>query len=236
MITGCSPSPAIPADAFTATAGAAPTLSERVIPTATRVPTLTVAPFPPGRKITFDESGSRNLTGTAYGEGQTAIILANMSIGGQKQWDPFIAAVDKHKFTTFTFDYRNINDPAQDIAFVLGYLKKAGFERAICIGASMGTRACNTIAREPEIVGLVLIAGALHHASVAEATYPKLFIAGALDRWAFDIQAGYEQAADPKTLRVFDNNRAHGTDLFQSDDREEFLNLLLDFVNNLANP
>lgn len=169
-----------------------------------------------------------------YGEGETAILLANMSIGGEKQWDPFVAAVDKQKFTTVTFNYRDIDDAAADMDLILGWLKENGFRRVICIGASLGTRACSSIAREPEIGGLVLIAGSVHHASVAQATYPKLFISGALDRWAFDIQTGYEQAAEPRQLVLFEENRAHGTDLFSSKDRETFLTLLIDFVNSQA--
>jgi hypothetical protein len=54
--------------------------------------------------------------------------------------------------------------------------------------------------------------------------------------WAFDIQAGYEQAAEPKTLMSFENNRAHGTDLFRSKDGDQFLTLLVDFVNSVASP
>jgi hypothetical protein len=115
-------------------------------------------------------------------------------------------------------------------------LREAGFDRLVCIGASLGSRACNTIAREPEIAGLVSIAGPVHHASVAEAAYPKLFISGALDRWAFETQRGYEQAAEPRELVLFEDNRAHGTDLFFSKDGEPFLILLLDFVNSLEHP
>lgn len=159
-----------------------------------------------------------------------------MSIGGEKQWDPFVAAVDKQKFTTVTFNYQNINNVNQDVDLILSQLKEAGFARVICIGASLGTRACSNIALEPEIIGIVLIAGSVHHASVAEATYPKLFISGALDVWAFDIQMGYEQAAEPKTLVLFENNRAHGTDLFRSKDSEQFISLLIEFANGLANP
>lgn len=159
-----------------------------------------------------------------------------MSIGGEKQWDPFVAALDKHKFTTVTFDYRDVDDIGPDIDLVLRRLREAGFERVICIGASLGTRACSNIAREPEIVGMVLIAGSVHHASVAETTYQKLFVSGALDVWAFDIQAGYEQAAEPKSLVLFENNRAHGTDLFRSEHGDQFLKLLIDFVSSLASP
>jgi hypothetical protein len=191
---------------------------------------------PAGRQVIFDASGDENFTGTAHGEGETAIILANMSIGGEKQWDPFVAAVDQQKFTTITFNYRDIDDVAPDLEHILGWLKDEGFDRAICIGASLGTRACSTIAREPELVGIVLIAGPVHHASVAETRYPKLFISGALDVRAFDIKEGYEQAGEPKRLVLFEANRAHGTDLFASEDGAQFLALLIDFVNSLANP
>jgi pimeloyl-ACP methyl ester carboxylesterase len=205
-------------------------------PSATAASAPTSFSLPTGKEISFDESGSGNFTGTLYGEGKTAIILANMSIGGKKQWDPFVAAVDQQKFTTVTFDYRDINDVGSDMDLVLSWLKEEGFERAICIGASLGTRACSGIAREPEIAGIVLIAGSVHHASVAETSYPKLFISGALDIWAFDIERGYEQAAEPKTLRLFEDNRAHGTDLFLSKDAEQFLTLIVNFVNSLESP
>jgi pimeloyl-ACP methyl ester carboxylesterase len=159
-----------------------------------------------------------------------------MSIGGAKQWNPFVAAVDPQLFTTITFNYRNINDVTPDMNVILDWLRKEGFERVICIGASLGTRACNHIALQPEMVGMVLVAGAVHHATVAEAAYPKLFIAGALDRWSFDIKNGYEKASEPKELVLFENNDIHGTDLFYSQDGAQFLSLLIDFVSKLGNP
>jgi hypothetical protein len=212
------------------------TSAATTVPSSTQAVTPTAISLPPGEEIVFDETGNKSLAGTAYGKGETAILLANMSIGGQKQWDSFVSVTDQKKFTTITFDYRNINDVNQDMDLVLNHLRESGFERVICIGASLGTRACSSIALEPEIVGLVLIAGSVHHASVAEAAYPKLFISGGLDRWTFDIQRGYEQAAEPKTLKLFENNRAHGTDLFRSEDSEQFISLLIEFVNPLAAP
>jgi hypothetical protein len=237
-ITGCTTAVAIPTATIVPTSTQLP--AQTLTPTAPSTPsptitfTLPLVLLPPGREIAFEESS--NFTGTRYGEGKTAIILANMSIGGEKQWDPFVAAVDKQKFTTVTFNYRDIDDVGQDLDLILGRLKEEGFERVICIGASLGTTACSSIARESEIVGLVLIAGAVHHASVAEAMYPKLFISGALDQRAFDIQTGYEHAAEPKTLVLFEDDRAHGTDLFRSKDADQFLTLLIDFVNSLASP
>jgi hypothetical protein len=238
LITGCAA--AQPVTLATLTVTSPPSLTVTPVLPSTPLPTqaftLTPAPLPTGREIVFGESGGTKLNGTLYGEGETAIILANMSVGGEQQWDPFVAAVDKQKFTTVTFTYRNIDDVGQDMDLILGWLKEEGFARVMCIGASLGTRACSTLAREPEIAGMVLIAGSVHHASVADATYPKLFISGALDPWAFDIQTGYEQAAEPRELVLFEDNRAHGTDLFRSKDAGAFLTLLIDFVNSLAGP
>jgi pimeloyl-ACP methyl ester carboxylesterase len=234
ILTGCATQPPVPAIVPTSASTSSPIESPTAAPTLFLSPTA-VTP-PPGQEIIFDESGDKKFAGTIHGSGETAIILANMSVGGEAQWNPFVAAVDQRKFTTVTFNYRNINAPEPDIRLVLDTLKEKGFERIVCIGASMGTSVCNIIAREPEMVGLVLIAGAVHHASVAETTYPKLFIAAAQDRSAYDIQAGYEKAAQPKTLLLFENERAHGTDLFRSKDSDAFLKSLLDFVNELANP
>jgi alpha/beta superfamily hydrolase len=186
--------------------------------------------------VVFSRLDGKDFTGTAYGEGDTLILLANMSIGGRKQWDPFVVAVDKEKFTTITFDYRSIEDPNPDMDAIFNWLRGEGYHRVICIGASMGTRVCSSVMSQPEMIGVALLAGAVHHASVAQAVYPKLFVSGEDDRWAFDIQEGYKKASDPRTLVIFENNRAHGTDLFKSQDAEAFLKTLLDFVNPLAIP
>ena len=240
VIMGCTTAPPPAPATSTPPSIPEPTLTLVATQTSAPLPTFASTPtkvsLPAGQKITFDESGERSLTGTLYGEGATAILLANMSIGGQKQWAPLVAAVDPRKFTTVTFDYSNINDVGPDMDRILEWLREQDYTRVICIGASLGTRACSSLTLEPEVVGLVLIAGPVHHASVAEATYPKLFASGALDPWAFDIQMGYERAAQPKDLVLFEDNRAHGTDLFSSTDGGEFLNLLLDFVNSLEDP
>jgi hypothetical protein len=240
LITGCAAAqhvePAVPAATLLPSSTAPPAITSTFTPLPTLAVISTPVSLPAGSEVIFEESGDRKLSGTLYGEGETAIILANMSIGGEQQWAPFVAVVDKQKFTTVTFNYRNIDDVGQDIDLILARLKEDGFARLVCIGASLGTRACSNIAREPEMAGIVLIAGSVHHASVAEATYPKLFISGALDVWAFDIEMGYERAAEPKELVLFEENRAHGTDLFSSKDGEQFLSLLIDFVNELTAP
>jgi hypothetical protein len=183
----------------------------------------------------FEQADNKDLVETIYGEGQTAVILANMSIGDETQWSPFVAAVNKQNFTTVTFDYRSTSAAEQDTSIVLQKLRESGYKRVICIGASLGVWSCGSIAHEPEIVGIVLIAGALKH-KLADVSYPKLFIAGALDDDAFNTQMNYDQASEPKKLVLFEENSVHGTGLFSSKDRDQFLSLLIDFVNSLTRP
>ena len=224
IVTSCTAEPAIP------TATVAPTSA----------PTVAFTPTPdsllPEGKIIFEKSSTKKFSGTVTGIGETAILMANMSSGGQSQWSTFVEAVDKQKFTTITFNYLQADSigAAQDTGIVLKKLRESGFERIICIGASLGVGACSSLAREPEIVGLVLVAGPTNSGSLSKATFPKLFIAGAVDRWAVNTQMSYDEAAEPKTLVLFEANSSHGASLFYSNDRDQFLTLLLDFVNSLA--
>jgi len=219
-----------------------PTPTATLTPSATPVPTITFTPTPafplPEGKIIFEKSGGKKFAGTVYGTGETAIIMANMTTGGEVQWDPFVEVVDKQNFTTLTFNYlqADYSGASQETRIVLKKLRESGYKRVICIGASLGVTSCASLGREPETVGLVLIAGPNFGGSLAEAKYPKLFIAGALDQWARDTQAMYDRAAEPKTLVLFDENSAHGASLFYSNDRDQFLTLLIDFVNALAQP
>lgn len=233
MLAGCTATPSIPRATLTPLSALSPTAAETSTPAITVTPTL--VPLPAGTEIAFQQAGGKDLVGTIYGEGQTAVILANMSVGDETQWSPFVAAVDKQRFAAVTFDYRSASSAEQDTSIVLQNLKESGFKRIICIGASLGVRSCGSIAHEPEIVGIVLIAGSLNR-KLDDVTYPKLFLAGALDTAAFNTQMSYDQASEPKKLVLFEENNIHGTGLFSSKDRDQFVTLLINFVNSLANP
>ena len=228
IMASCTAAPAIPTDTSPRPTSA---------PSPTIASTPAALPLPEG-KMLFEKSNGKKFAGTVQGQGETAIILANMSSGGESQWSPFVDAVDKQNFTVITFNYTQADaaSAAQDTKTILKKLRESGYKRVICIGASLGVGSCSSIASEPEMVGLVLIAGPTVGNGISNVTYPKLFIAGALDRWAASAQFGYEQAAEPKELVLFEENNTHGTSLFTSKDRDEFLSLLVDFVNGLAHP
>lgn len=215
LMIGCAPS--------------APIVTPTATPTATPVFSI------PEGKVIFTRLDEKKFVGTAYGQGETAIILANMGYGGQSQWDPFVNAVDKQQFTVITFSYLHADDyvsAVQDTEAVLAKLKEIGYKRFICMGASLGVTACSGIAHAPEMIGIVMISGPNNGLSL-DTSYPKLFIASEKDEWAVDTKSDYYQADEPKTLVIFPRAGSHGTDIFTSPSGDQFLNDLLDFVNNI---
>jgi hypothetical protein len=190
--------------------------------------------FPEGQILFERITDKRHFTGTVQGQGDTLIILANMSSGSERQWDPFVNAVDSDRFTTLTFSYLGsyYGDAMAGAKSIMVRAREAGYARVICLGASLGVSACAALAGEPETIGMVMIAGPGGE-SAAEHAYPRLYVSGADDPWAEDIQDLYDEADDPRTLKLFDGIAAHGTDMFNSAIGEEFLALLVDFVNTL---
>src|SRR5688572_2905082 len=189
-------------------------------PIPTAVPTVTPIPLPflpPAEgRIIYEKPDGKKFVGTIHGQGETAIILGNMGSGGETQWDPFVDAVDKQKFTVVTF-LRLSYDLAgivEETNIILQQLRDSGYRRVVCIGASLGVTTCGSIAEQPEMIGIVLIAGPNDAGSLENITYPKLFIAGATDRFAADTQKIYDQAGEPKELVLFPKDGLHGTDLF----------------------
>ena len=221
LLAGCAPQ-AIP----TSTPTVQPTLAF----TLTNTP---VFPLPEG-SIIFEISSTQKTAGHVYGQGQTAIILANMSYGGETQWDSLVQALDKQKFTIITFSYLRPDyvNATQEVGAVLEELRQTGYKRVACIGASLGVTACGSIALQPELVGMVMIAGP-NYGEPVKAAYPKLFIAAADDPWSRDTETAYNAASKPKQLLIYPGTGVHGTGLFYSNDKDKFLQTLLDFVDSL---
>ena len=211
-----------------------PTPTATLPPAANLTFTATPAyPLPEG-EIFFEIGPDRKFSGHVFGQGTIAIILANMSYGGEAQWDPFVLALDKQKFTIITFNYLQPTylNAYQSVKTILARLRQVGYKRVVCIGASLGVTACGSIPLEPELVGMVMIAGP-NYGQPVRTSYPKLFIAASGDPWSRDTENAFKAANKPKQLVILKDTSIHGTELFLSDQKDRFLQTLLDFVNKL---
>ena len=257
LLAGCA-SPEIAATTalpitLTETATSLPgSTTAEVIPPRTATPTIT--PIALGNKVTFTTEDGVQLTGTLFGEGETAVILAHQGTPGANQadWYAFAQTLEEHGYTALTFDFRSHGNDRNkldlDLAAALQFIRDQGHTRIICIGASMGGTTCIRKALDGEIFeGLVALGSAMKTSlgtgirvseeELASLTLPKLFIAAERDSSLVinDITRMYESSPEPKALYLLPG-RAHGTDLFNTDSSDELTTILLEFLENLPDP
>jgi hypothetical protein len=237
LVAGCATAKEIPPVESTNPAG-----TPKVLPPSTSTSAPTTRPEPSSSPGPGLEEGSfvvtletgESFNGEMRGHGATAIILANMGYGTESQWAPLYETLDKDKYAIITYPwlYEDAGYARKQTEALFGHLRSAGFERVICVGASLGASACGSLADQPEVIGLVLIAGAVRR-SLAESDVPKLFIAGEGDRLALVTKFDYERASEPKEMMLYPTD-LHGTDMFNSDHGDEFLDLLQTFIVETA--
>jgi len=173
----------------------------------------------------------------------------------QQNWVGFAKRVARRGFTALTFDFRCYGgsecastsvsgdvDVTRDLEAAIGFLRERGFQRFVCIGASMGAGGCLNVAFEEELVGLVIVAGLRSGHPDRQNLYDfvspdmaKLFIASENDpgtRITESMILMYESAPDPKILKIFPSS-THGTELFRSDYGPEFRSVMLDFLEGI---
>ena len=172
----------------------------------------------------------------------------------QQNWIPFAEYIARRGFTALTFNFRCYGNSecggrdsgsiliSRDMGAAINLLRKLGFERIVCIGASMGGRGCVNAAFENELVGLVIVSGTgssdpdrQNLEDFASPDIPKLFIVSESDYVTdrtLSMTRLYESAPEPKIFKTFPGT-AHGTELFDSTYKQEFRKTLFDFLKGI---
>jgi hypothetical protein len=215
-------------------------------PTASAVPTLTLAPqptataLPPTAGLPEGDFIVKymNLTvkATLHGQGDLVVVMANQGSNNTYLWEPLAKKLVEKGFVAVNFTYAiaDMGSAPTELDLVLDYLVQKGkYRRIVCIGGSMGGTACGRESRRAEIVGMALLAGG-DAPDLSDAKYPKLFVAGEYDSCCVGfMQTSYEAAADPKELKIFPGTGAHAVDLFSSEFSDELVAMLVKFVEKL---
>jgi len=192
------------------------------------------------------------ITMKKFGEGDLTVILAHQGTIGanQRDWEPFARMIAERGYRAVTLDFRGYGHSKGDMTMkyflirdmraVIEYLKTEGYERLVCIGASMGGTTCLRAAVEYPLVGLVVIGSMMNQGEptntteeeLAALTMPKLFITTENDIYSEipeSIQSMYKIAQEPKQIQIFPGE-AHGTQMFFQPYGEEFTAMLLAFL------
>lgn len=251
---GCGPAATLaPPTATPAPPTATPVPSTPAPPTALPTPEPTATPNVPFEEVTFTTEDEINIAGTLFGEGEIVVLLLHMGKAGatQKSWHPFARLVAERGFSVLAIDFRGcgksegtrtlrllINDARAAVEF----LRQRGFDRFICMGASMGGTTCMRLALEVDLEGLGVLASTMSlgdptqvsERDLAQLTMPKLFVVGEWDYIdvVIEMDKMYQAAGQPKEMVSY-GNAAHGTDLFLSPYGDDLRQQLLDFLEGL---
>lgn len=223
--------------------------------TATVFPENPLSPIPT-ETVSFTTSDGINLAGTLFGDGDIAVILAHQDTPGanQRSWQDFANLLSEHGYTALTLDLRGLGQSegtlqygslAMDVSAAAQFLEERGYQKILCVGASMGGTACIRAAQDHTFAGLVILASTMTAGSGANSLrltsddlenlpQPKLFISAEKDLAPVvnDTKRMYELAPNPKNL-LFLPGGQHGTDLFDTDSGEELKAAMLRFIDNI---
>ncbi len=216
-------------------------------------PTVTSAP---PAIVTFPTEDDIELSGTLFGSGDVAVILAHQGTPGADQttWQPFARLLAERGYTALTFDFRGVGqsegvlrygDLGMDVEAAIQFLGDRGYSQIVCAGASMGGTACIQAALSNDLRGLIVLASTMragsgtnslriNDADLANLVLPKLFITAEGDFHSVvnDTKRMVELSPDPKTLLLLPGTQ-HGTRLFDTEVGQELTTALLEFLEGL---
>lgn len=230
-------------------------------PTPTPLPTATPTSVPiveySTETVSLITEDDIELAGTLFlSEGNTAVVFAHMAgdNNDQQNWIPFAKKVAQRGITALTFDFRCYGKSdcggkgsgsillSRDVGAAIDFLREQGFERIVCIGASMGGRGCVDVAFDRELEGLIIVSGTgssdpdrQNLEDFVSPDMPKLFIVSENDH-IFDRTASmthlYESAPEPKIFKMFPG-QAHGTELLSTKYGRELRETIFSFLEGI---
>jgi len=234
-----------------------PSASPTKTPQPSATPTAPPSPIPPSATpdvkielVNFITQDNIKLAGTLFGEGELAVILAHMGMPDvdQRSWQPFARLLAERDFTALTFDFRGrgksegnpvYNTLPFDIYAAIQFLQDRGYERIVCIGASMGGTACMRAALDHDLAGLGVIASVMSNGKpnqvsvydLQQLTLPKLLVyaGNEVPAVVIDMKIISEFAPEPKLIQVYQAS-AHGTNLFNTEYGGQLTDLLIGFL------
>jgi len=256
VATQAAPESAIPATPE-------PTRSPTLEPTITSTPEPQDSPTPEPvysydtQTVSITTEDGLRLSGNFFrAEGEVAVLFIHMAgPNDQKNWIPFANKVAQRGFSALTVDLRCYGESDcrggtepgwvtlnWDMQAALEFLRAKGFKNIVCAGASMGGRACVTVAFDEELAGLIVVSGTASDDpektdlnKMLNPGMPKLFVVSESDptvNRTADMTRLYESAPDTKAFHIFPGT-AHGTEFFKTQYAGVLSRLIYDFLYSI---
>lgn len=204
--------------------------------------------------VTFTAPDGVTLNGEIYGSGDTAVIFSVMG-NCDPGWREFAQLTAAQGLLTLTYLWRGCRESGgvdedeiqkfvDDLRGAIAFMREQGAQKIILVGASLGGCASAKLIVESQADGLVVVASPAEipqwdftiEASDMDSDIPKLFITAKEDD-TVPVEATqelFDLAAEPKEWKTYPGT-AHGTELFDTQNKAEFEQTILEFILNIQN-
>lgn len=201
------------------------------------------------KQVTFANGAGGQLTGTVFGTGATAIVLANQANSSRCAWEDKAGLFTDKRYRVLAFDFAGHGDSADakqvsgadDVAAAVALLRSEGATTIVLMGASKGAGAVLAAAATvtPPVAAVVSLSGGIESDGtdltkvVNKLTMPVLYVASDFDSGPaqnvkilapLTTSAGTEQ-------HVVTSSAAHGIPMLVD---EPVKNLVTDFLTKHA--
>lgn len=183
-----------------------------------------------GQLVKFGPDGAANLVGAVFGTGRTGLVFAHQNRANLCQWAGYARESAKAGYRTMIFDFPGFGDsPAglgNDAAVVAAaaYLRAAGAQTVVLVGASMGGTAVLAAAPHiaPPVAGVISLSApavfqGLDAGAAAKLLAVPVLYAACQNDTGFAEDAAALYAATPSThphkLLVAPGCASHGVEL-----------------------
>lgn len=205
--------------------------------------------------VTFKTPDGATIEGELYGSGKTAVVFSMMG-NCKPGWREFaqLTGAQARSVMALTYPWRGCRESGlaeqgelqkfvDDTRGAVDFVREQGAEKIILAGASLGGVASSKLAVESQASGLIIMAsppgipewGFEIEAADLNTEIPKLFITAENDPTvpASATRELYELASDPKEWQTYPGDR-HGTDLFETENREAIQARIMEFILRIA--
>lgn len=198
-------------------------------------------------KVTFTTEDNVELSGTLYGDGKTAVVLAPAYPGGQDGWAAFARSAVEKGYRALSFDFRGYGsskgtqsptDLPNDVRAAIKYLQGQGSQHIILVGAGLGGSAEILVAsKDTTLSGVVLVSAPrgveglqIADSDLAALKIPSLWLAARNDLTQNVEEMSALAGSSKKDMWIYEGSSLHGTFIFDGADGPDLTRRLLEFI------
>ncbi len=189
--------------------------------------------------VNFDTEDGGRIEASLFRSGNDKVVIfAHGAIFDKESWYFLAEAFQRQGVSALSIDFRGYGNSVAgssakkkyDILAAITYVKEQGYSDINVLGASMGGAAVlAALSESPVAVQKAVLLAPAGGPAISSETTGKLFVVSEKEGLFDRVMATYSASAEPKQIRVFPGN-AHAQHLFKTDDRDELIEQILNFI------